>query len=335
MIKKTGKILVTGGAGYIGSHVVKLLGERKENILIVDNLSTGRKDAVLSGELCIGDLSDDQFMEELFSKNEIRAVIHFAAKIVVPESVEKPLMYYANNTLNTLKLLKHCEKFKINRFIFSSTAATYGEGESDFFTETSPQIPTNPYGMSKLMSERMLSDFSKAHHHFSFIGLRYFNVAGADPEGKIGQCFPGATHLIKVSCEAALGKRSHVAVFGTDWKTKDGTGVRDYIHVTDLAQAHLDALDYLESDLGAKKESYFLNCGYGHGASVNEVIKIVRKIHGKDFEIKTQGRRAGDVGTVVAKADKIKTVLSWKPKYDDLEFIVKTAYEWEKKFKSN
>ncbi len=324
-----GKILVTGGAGYIGSHVVKLLGEAKENILIIDNLSTGRKEAVLYGELLVGDLADDQFLESVFSQNKIRAIIHFAGKIVVPESVEKPLYYYSNNTVNSLRLLQKCQKYKVNSFIFSSTAATYGDNDKGLLSEESVQVPANPYGMSKLMTERMLADFAISNKEFCYIGLRYFNVAGADPEGKIGQCFPGATHLIKVTCETALGKRAQVGVFGTDWKTPDGTGIRDYIHVTDLAQAHLDALSFLEE----KRESHFLNCGYGRGASVKEVIEVVRKIHGKDFKVITQERRAGDVGKVVAKADKIKKILGWVPKYNDLEFIVKTAYEWEKKFK--
>lgn len=325
-----GKVLVTGGAGYIGSHVVKLLGEAKEDVLVVDDLSTGRRKAVLYGEFLEGDLGDEVFMEEVFTKNKIKAVIHFAGKIIVPESVEKPLYYYSNNTLNSLKLLKLCEKHKVNNFIFSSTAATYGNTEKGFLTEDSPQVPTNPYGMSKLMTERMLADYAIANKDFCYIALRYFNVAGADPDGKIGQCFPGATHLIKVSCEAALGKRAQVAIFGTDWKTADGTGVRDYIHVTDLAQAHLDALTFLEK----KRESYFFNCGYGKGASVKEVIEKVRKIHGKDFKIVSQGRRPGDVATVVSEASKIRKILGWVPKYNDLEFIIKSAYNWEKNFKA-
>ena len=325
-----GKVLVTGGAGYIGSHVVKLLGKAGEDVVVVDNLSTGRKEAVLHGELMVGDLADDAFMEDVMKKHKPRAVIHFAAKIVVPESVSEPIMYYRNNTVNTLRLLGHCQKFGVKNMIFSSTAATYGDTPDGMLSEETPQEPTNPYGMSKLMSERMLADYAYAQKDFNFVALRYFNVAGADPEGEIGQCFPGATHLIKVSCEAALGKRPSVGIFGTDWKTPDGTGVRDYIHVTDLSQAHLDALAYLDKN----RQSHFLNCGYGKGASVKEVIAMVRKIHGKDFAVVTQGRRPGDVANVVARADKIKKVLGWTPKYNDLEFIVKTAYEWEKKYKA-
>lgn len=322
------KILVTGGAGYIGSHVVKLLGENTgHEIVIADNLSTGRADAVFSGRLVKIELADFSAVDELFAKERFDAVIHFAAKIVVPESVEDPILYYMNNTVNTINLVKMCVKYNAGKFIFSSTAAVYGEPQIGVVTENSPTVPINPYGMSKLMSETVIRDAAKAHNGFKFVILRYFNVAGADPDGRIGQCFPNATHLIKVTCQAALGSRDSISVFGTDFNTPDGTGVRDYIHVTDLAQAHIEALHYLEK--GGYSDIF--NCGYGRGSSVLEIIESVKKVSGRDFKVVRSERRKGDPAFLIADNAKIINALNWTPKYDDIDFICKTAYEWEKK----
>ncbi|MFZ4715035.1 MAG: UDP-glucose 4-epimerase GalE [Bacteriovoracaceae bacterium] len=320
------KILVTGGAGYIGSHVVAKLGETGREIIVVDNLSTGKKENVLHGELKVFNLEETEKLEAILATGEIDAVIHFAGSIVVPESVSNPNKYYANNTINSAKIISLCNKHGVKKFVFSSTAAVYGIPPEQKVTEQSPTEPINPYGRSKLMTEWMLKDAAFAHD-FNFVALRYFNVAGADHKGRIGQSFPGATHLIKVSCEAALGKRPSVAIFGTDFDTPDGSGVRDYIHVEDLAQAHLDALDYLDKH----QKSHILNCGYGKGYSVREVIKMVKKVSGVDFNAEEVGRRPGDPPALISEATKIREVLGWKPKYNDLEFIVKTAFEWEKK----
>ncbi|MFW5887643.1 MAG: UDP-glucose 4-epimerase GalE [Bacteriovoracia bacterium] len=323
------KILVTGGAGYIGSHVVRQLGEKNHEIVVVDNLSTGNKDAVLHGKLKVLDLAQIQQLEEIFATENFDAVIHFAGSIVVPESVSNPVKYYQNNTINSLNLINLCLKYKVNQFIFSSTAATYGMAPQDgIVKEETPQNPINPYGSSKLMTEWMLRDAAFAHPEFKFVALRYFNVAGADLKSRIGQSFPGATHLIKVCCEAAVGKRKGVKIFGTDFDTPDGTGIRDYIHVEDLASAHLCALDYL-SQSGCTPQ--FLNCGYGHGSSVLEVIKMVKDVTGVNFKVGNSDRREGDPPCLISKADRIKKVLGWKPKYDDLKTIVETAYNWEKK----
>lgn len=320
------KVLVTGGAGYIGSHNVKLLGESGYDIVVLDNLSTGFKEAVTYGKFIQGDLADIKFVDQVLKDHKFDAVMHFAGSIVVPESVEKPLMYYKNNTENSLNLIRLCIENNIPNFIFSSTAATYGIVDSGYATEDTVTNPINPYGHSKLMTERMLQDVSNANSNFNFVALRYFNVSGADPELKIGQAFAGATHLIKVNCEAAVGKRDKTFIFGTDFDTPDGSGVRDYIHVSDLAAAHLSALEYLFE----KKQSNIFNCGYGHGFSVKEVVKTVKEVTGVDFKVEEAPRRAGDPATLVSKVDKIKSTLNWKPKYDDLNFIIKTAYEWEK-----
>lgn len=319
------KILVTGGAGYIGSHIVKLLGESGYEIVVYDNLSTGNKEAVLYGKLVQADLADLETLHKTFETEKFDAVMHFAGSIIVPESVEKPLYYYTNNTLNSLNLIKACEKFKVNNFIFSSTAATYGILEGTEATEETPTNPINPYGESKLMTEKMLKDFSSISDDFNYIALRYFNVSGADPDGKIGQAFLGATHLIKVNCEAAVGKRDKTYIFGTDFDTPDGTCLRDYIHVSDLASAHVKALEYLFEN----KKSQVLNCGYGHGFSVREVVKAVKEVTQKDFPVIETDRRAGDPAVLISNADKAKKLLNWKPKYDDLAFIIKTAFEWE------
>lgn len=322
------KILVTGGAGYIGSHVVKLLGERgSDEIVVLDNLSTGRTEAVLFGRLEVMDLSEFEKVDQFIKKEKFDAVIHFAAKIVVPESVANPLLYYRNNTVNTINLINSCVKYGVGMFIFSSTAAVYGEPEDGIVNENSLLSPISPYGTSKLMSEFVIKDTAFAHPEFKYVILRYFNVAGADPDGLIGQNFPGATHLIKVACQTALGMRESLSVFGTDFNTSDGTGVRDYIHVTDLASAHLAALDHLEN--GGNSDIY--NCGYGKGTSVLEVIRSVRKVSDKDFPVQNSPRRAGDPAKLIADNSKILKELNWVPKFQDLNLICRTAYHWEKK----
>lgn len=319
------KILITGGAGYIGSHVVKSLGSLGHTLTIYDNLSSGHKDAVIFGELVVGDLSDHQKLEALFKDKSFDAVLHFAGSIVVPESVTDPLKYYLNNTLNSHALLSLCHKYNVDKFIFSSTAAVYGMPEYGICSENSELIPINPYGHSKLMTEQMLKDLSKSSK-LRFVILRYFNVSGADPEGQIGQSFPEATHLIKVACEVATGKREFIKVYGTDYPTPDGTCIRDYIHVSDLADAHSSALQYL--DQGGSSE--ILNCGYGHGFSVKEVLNKVREITSQQVPSIDVPRRAGDPASLTAKVERIHEVIGWKPKYDDLGFIIKSAYEWEK-----
>ena len=322
------KILVTGGAGYIGSHVVKLLGEVGEHeIVVADNLSTGVADAVLYGSLVEMDLGDFDSVEKLFKTEMFDAVIHFAAKIVVPESVENPLLYYRNNTVNTTNLVEMCVKYGVSKFIFSSTAAVYGEPEDGVVTESTKTEPISPYGWSKLMSEWVLRDTSFAHKNFNYVALRYFNVAGADPDGLIGQNFPNATHLIKVASQTALGMRAKLSIFGTNFGTCDGTGVRDYIHVTDLASAHLAALKHLDSG----GDSQIFNCGYGKGSSVLEVIKSVKKVSGVDFKVEKTDPRPGDPALLIADNKKILSNLDWTPEYQDLDFICKTAYEWERK----
>ena len=322
-------ILVTGGAGYIGSHVVKQLGEAGERLVVLDNLSTGFREAVLHGEFIAGDTGDAALVGRILREHDIESVLHFAAHTIVPESVENPLKYYRNNTANTRTLLECCQDAGVSHFIFSSTAAAYGIPQDTRCREDTPTAPINPYGTSKLMSEMMLRDLSAAAP-LRHVILRYFNVAGSDPEGQIGQSTKNATLLIKVAAEVAVGKREKLLVFGTDYPTPDGTGVRDYIHVSDLADAHIQALEYLRKG----GESTLLNCGYGHGYSVREVIDAVNRVHGSPITVEEHPRRAGDPPALVASVEKIHRTFDWMPKYDDLDVIVKTSLEWERKLKA-
>ncbi|RBP72029.1 UDP-glucose 4-epimerase GalE [Marinobacter nauticus] len=319
------KVLVTGGAGYIGSHVVRQLAAAGHDIVVFDNLSTGYRWAVTAGELVVGDLADEQALEAVFSEHGFEAVLHFAANIVVPESVANPLKYYSNNTRNTLNLLKMVERYQVPYMVFSSTAAVYGMPEQTVLTEDLPLAPINPYGASKMMSERMMMDLAAASS-LNYVILRYFNVAGANPDGLLGQATPEATHLIKVACECVTGQRDGMSVFGTDYETRDGTCVRDYIHVEDLAKAHVMALDYMAKG----GESQVLNCGYGRGFTVREVIDVVKAESGVDFPVQETGRRAGDPAALMADNTRIKGVLGWQPDFDDLNTIVRTALAWEK-----
>lgn len=323
MRKKT--VLVTGGAGYIGSHVVKHLGSRGESIVVLDNLSTGKKDAVLYGKLIEGNVGDMALVDNIMQAHEIEAVMHFAAHTIVPESVSNPLKYYSNNTANTRNLLECCQRHGVKHFIFSSTAAVYGVLESGIASETTPTQPINPYGSSKLMSEGMLRDLSIATD-LTHVILRYFNVAGCDSECRIGQNTPNATLLIKVASEVAVGKRDALHIFGTDYDTPDGTGVRDFIHVEDLASAHLKALDYLRQ--GGQSRTF--NCGYGHGYSVKEVVDAIEQALGHPIKTIEQPRRAGDPPSLIADAKAIKEVLQWQPLFDDIHKIVKTSLDWER-----
>ena len=318
------KVLVTGGAGYIGSHVVRQLGEAGHDIVVYDNLSTGYEWAVTFGELVVGDLADIEALDQLFEKHKFEAVLHFAAHIVVPESVENPLKYYRNNTRNTLNLLGAIEKHQVPYMVFSSTAAVYGMPDEKVLTEDMPLAPINPYGSSKMMSEQMIRDLSLASG-LKHVILRYFNVAGANLEGRLGQATPEATHLIKVACECARGVRDGMKVFGTDYETRDGTCIRDYIHVEDLAKAHVMALAYMANG----GQSDVLNCGYGSGFTVNEVIKVVKESSGVDFAVEEVGRRAGDPDALMADNSKIKRVLGWEPDHNNLEVIVESALNWE------
>ena len=320
------KILVTGGAGYIGSHVVRQLGARGEQVITLDNLSTGFERAVTAGELIVGDTGDAALLEDIFARNEIDTIMHFAAHTIVPESVSDPLKYYRNNTSNSRTLLEAANRHGVQHIVFSSTAAVYGIPEGGRAAEDTPTQPINPYGTSKLMTEWMLRDLAFAGGP-SYVALRYFNVAGCEPSGTIGQSTPKATLLVKVACEAATGKRDKVSIFGTDFPTPDGTGLRDYIHVEDLATAHLDALTYLR-DGG---DSTVLNCGYGKGYSVREVLSAVEAANESPLVISEEARRAGDPPELVAVADKVREVLGWTPQFDNLDTIVRTALAWERK----
>jgi UDP-glucose 4-epimerase len=319
------RVLVTGGCGYIGSHVVRQLSEAGWEVTVYDNLSTGFADALIHGEeLVVGDLADTARLDRLLEGGRFRTLLHFAAAIVVPESVADPLRYYGNNTRNTLHLLQAAVRHGVERFVFSSTAAVYGLPADGIADESTPTAPINPYGRSKLMSEWMLQDAAAAHG-ISYGALRYFNVAGADPLARMGQRSPEATHLIKVACQAALGLRPELAVFGTDYDTPDGTCIRDYIHIEDLAAAHLAALDYL----AAAGPSLTVNVGYGRGASVREVVATVRQVTGRTFPVRETGRRAGDPAVLVARAERVRSLLGWTPRYDDLTTIVQDAWRWE------
>jgi UDP-glucose 4-epimerase len=318
--------LVTGGAGYIGSHVVRQLGEAGERIVVLDNLGKGFRQAVTAGELVVGEVGDHALVSRLLADHRVDTVMHFAAHTIVPESVALPLKYYGNNTCSTRTLLQACLESGVQHFVFSSTAAVYGMPEGGYAGEDSPTRPINAYGTSKLMTEWMLRDVAAANP-LRYVALRYFNVAGADPGGRIGQATPGATLLTKAACEAMVGKRSHVSVFGTDYQTPDGTGVRDYLHVEDLASAHLRALDYLRN----AGLSVTLNVGYGRGYSVREVLAMVEKIGGKALTIREEPRRAGDPAYLVARAERIRAELGWQPRHDDLSAIVASALTWERK----
>ena len=322
----TQTVLVTGGAGYIGAHVVLALVGDGARVVVYDNLSTGRRDSVIGAELVVGDLADTARLRTLFADHDFAAVLHFAASVIVPESVEKPLDYYANNTANTLALLRCCEAARVNRLVFSSTAAVYGEPAGGVCDEAMAPAPINPYGASKLMSEGMLRDLAAASD-FRYVALRYFNAAGADGQGRVGECTPHSTHLVKLACEAALGKRPSLTIFGTDYDTPDGTCLRDYIHVDDLAQVHLAALAHLESG----GDSQVLNCGYGKSVSVRQVIDCVKAVSGVDFAVVEGERRAGDPPRLIAACARVRQVLDWTPRHDDLEEIVATALDWEQK----
>jgi UDP-glucose 4-epimerase len=318
-------ILITGGAGYIGSHTAKQLSQAGERLVTLDNLSTGFKQAVQHGDLVLGDTGDKALVSRILQEFEVDTVMHFAAHTVVPESVENPLKYYRNNTCNTRNLLECCAEAGVKHFVFSSTAAVYGMPEAGIAYEDTPTQPINPYGMSKLMSEIMLKDLALSSD-LNYVALRYFNVAGCDPDGDIGQSTPQATLLTKVACEAAVGKREAVYIFGTDYPTPDGTGVRDYIHVVDLADAHVKALDYLRQG----GDSAVLNCGYGHGYSVRELLKAVEAANQAPLKLIEAERRAGDPPALVAGADKIRQILGWTPRYDDLATIAGSALAWER-----
>jgi UDP-glucose 4-epimerase len=323
---KPGSILVTGGAGYIGSHVALQLAARGERVVILDDLSRGFRQAVLTTPLVIGKVGDRDAVAKLLKSHGVDTVMHFAAYTIVPESVRDPLKYYANNTCSTRTLLECCVEANVRHFVFSSTAAVYGTPADGVAAETSPTAPINPYGTSKLMSEWMLASVAQASP-LRYAALRYFNVAGSDSGGRIGQATPDATLLIKVACEAAVGKRSHVSIFGTDFPTEDGTGVRDYIHVEDLATAHLDALTYLR----AGGTSTTLNVGYGQGYSVRQVLASVERISGQRLSVREEPRRPGDPAALVARADRIVSELNWRPRLNDLDTIVRTSYAWEQR----
>ena len=320
-------VLVTGGAGYIGSHAtLALLGAGYE-VVVIDNLSTGVREAVSTNvPLIMGDVGDGELTGKIIREHNVEAIMHFAGSIVVPELVENPLKYYLNNTANSRTLIQSAVENGVKTFIFSSTAAVYGMPDKIPVTEDAPTIPINPYGTSKLMTEWMLKDTIAAHDLTAGV-LRYFNVAGADPQGRVGQSTPRATHLIKVACQTAIGARDKIQIFGDDFPTPDGTGIRDYIHVCDLVDAHVELLKYLTSE----RQSVTMNCGYGTGYSVKQVLDTVQRVSGKTFNIETAPRRAGDPPIIVADPTRIGETLGWKPKHADLDFIVRTALDWERR----
>lgn len=328
-------ILVTGAAGYIGSHVVKqLLCDGSNNITIIDNFKTGFDHTIATlktfGDFNFinQDLSKWDIVDDIFKSNNFDVVIHFAASLLVGESVTSPTKYYMNNTCNTANIINLCTKYNVNKFIFSSTAAVYGEPSPDKMplNENEATNPINPYGSSKLFSEQIIKDVAIANKNFKYVILRYFNVAGAEESLSIGECHEPETHLIPLVVKTALGKRDKIMIFGDDYDTPDGTCIRDYIHVDDLASAHISALDYLEDN-----DSTIFNCGYGHGFSVKEVIETVKKVSGVDFEVEVTSKREGDPAVLVANNSKIHKLTAWRPKYDDLEVICKSALEWERK----
>lgn len=322
------KILVTGGAGYIGSHVVNLLGKdgAGHDVVVVDDLSTGHSKYVHGAKLKVLDIGNVDKLQKLFSHENFEAVFHFAGSIIIPESIGCPLKYYENNTKNSLELIRLCHEFGVHKFIFSSTAAVYGNPPEGIASEELPTIPINPYGRTKLAVEWILQDISRASD-FNFIALRYFNVAGANVNGKTGQSNPNSTHLIKAVSQLVTGKRTDINIFGDDYNTPDGTCIRDYLHVDDLAQAHVDALTFL--DKGGQSE--ILNCGYGEGHSVKDVLSMAEKIYRTKLRTRVVSRRAGDIPILLSNVEKIRRVINWTPRYNDLEFIIRTAVEWEKK----
>ncbi len=320
-------VLVTGGAGYIGSHMVLALCDARRDVVVLDNMSTGVRANVDERAVFIeGDIADQALAARILDEHNVEAVVHFAGSIIVPESVVDPLGYYSNNTAKTRDLLEVCVKANMRNFIFSSTAAVYGIPEENPVFEDAPLNPISPYGTSKLMTEWMLRDTAFAHD-FRYVALRYFNVAGADPQGRSGQSTPKATHLIKVAAEVATGQRPYMEIYGKDYDTPDGTCIRDYIHIADLIDAHVRALDYLR-DGGLSVQ---LNCGYGQGYSVLEVIAAVERAHGQSFDVRDTERRAGDPPALIAGAKKIKSVLGWEPEYADIDKIVSDAFKWEQK----
>lgn len=320
-------ILVTGGAGYIGSHMVIELLDAGEQVVVIDNLSTGFRQAVPEeATLIVGDIGDQSMVDEIIATHQVDAIIHFAGSVVVPDSIVDPLGYYHNNTIRSRSLLESAVVNAVPHFIFSSTAAVYGIPEDNPVLESAPLNPISPYGASKLMTEWMLRDVAKVHE-IEYVALRYFNVAGADPKGRVGQSTARATHLIKVASQVAIGDRSHLDIYGRNYDTPDGTCVRDYIHVTDLVKAHLRALAYLR----AGGESSVFNCGYGHGMSVLEVIDAVERAIGGKIEVNSAKRRAGDPPMLVAGADRIRQILGWSPEHGDIDQIVTSALEWERR----
>ena len=319
-------VLVTGGAGYIGSHAVQQLLSNNEKVLIYDNLSTGLKAAIPSDATFIfGDIRDGELLTRVMKDYKIDSVMHFAAKSVVPESVAQPLEYYENNVIGTLQLLKACQKSLVKKFIFSSSASVYGDTQVVPIKEESSLLPTNPYGLSKMMGEKIIQDMSRAQG-LKYVILRYFNVAGAKKDFSNGQRTQNATHLIKVAAEAACGYRKQVEVYGDDYNTSDGTGSRDYIDIEDLVTAHSLSLKYLNE--GGENE--ILNCGYGHGFTVLEVLETMKQVTGQNFEIIRKPRRPGDVAQSYAESSKIRKTLNWKPQFNDLKIICQSAYQWEK-----
>lgn len=322
----TKAILVTGGAGYIGSHALLQLQDRGERVVVIDNLYTGFRQAVRAAPLIIGDVGDRALVAQVLREHDVDTVLHFAANTIVPESVRDPLKYYGNNTCATRNLLEVCMQHGVRQFVFSSTAAVYGIPEGGTAREEMTLAPINAYGTSKLMSEWIMRDLA-AVTDFRYVALRYFNVAGSDPQERIGQSTRKATLLIKVACEAIVGKRSHVSIFGTDYDTPDGTGIRDYIHIEDLARAHIDALDYLRR--GGKPT--VLNVGYSHGYSVREVLDGVQRVAGQSLTIKEEPRRDGDPPVLVAEAQKIRSQLGWLPRLDNLDAIIDSSLRWERK----